>query len=132
MREGVVAGMDSGLTTSALLDDEKLASLFTMIRAPGKREQLICAFESSGSEHVEKLKLAVAQNDREAFFKRLHSLKGSAGTMALCGLVAICSLREDDEHPLTVSQMSTCAKVVEEVYQHSCSLLRDYQKSSVL
>jgi len=101
-----------------------------MIRDPEKREQLICAFENSGGEHIEKLKVAVADNDRDAFFKRLHSLKGSAGTMALSGLVAICTVREDDGLTVTPAQMAACAETVEEVYQHSCSLLRDYLMSS--
>lgn len=110
----------------SLLDEGRLDDLFRVIRSEEKRENLLRSFKSSGQEHLTQMDLYARQGNKALFLTALHAIKGSAGTLGLQGILAMCNKIEEQSESLDGATMSSCVIQLRSCFQTDCSALNEY------
>ncbi|MDX8406587.1 MAG: ATP-binding protein [Mariprofundus sp.] len=110
-----------------LLNEGTLDELFNLIRSPEKQKHLLHSFESSGNEHLKKLLICAQQGDKIKFLERIHTLKGSAGTLGVQNVLERCRQIEttDDLNPINMLRHT---KQLHSDFQAGCTALHAYLK----
>ena len=112
-----------------ILDDASLSQLYNLVKSADKLASFIESLESSGQDHLAKLKLFSQQGNITAFLDEIHALKGGAGTLGGVALVRLCQEIEGKRYRLSGSDMSAYVEKVEATFQQTCEALHDYHRA---
>jgi len=111
---------------SGLLDEAIISELFSLIRAPEKRENLIRSFESSGLESLTQIGLAAEQNNSHDYLSIIHGLKGSAATLGVKAVVVVCQEVEAIDSTIDHAEMVNYCNKLNNAFRQGSESLRDY------
>lgn len=107
------------------LDESIVGELFDLINEPDKRRHLVAAFKTSAAEHLDAMDKLAKHTDRPGFLNRVHSLKGSAGTLGVQCIVSLCQEIEQ-HHTIDTRDMKTYAERLRDAYEVGCTALNRY------
>jgi len=111
---------------SGPLDEAIISELFSLIRAPEKRESLIRSFESSGLDSLTQIGLAAEQSNSRDYLSIIHGLKGSAATLGVKEVFVICKEIEAIGSTIDHAEMVNYYNKLESTFRQGCESLRDY------
>jgi len=109
-----------------VLDESIINELFGFIQSSDKCKQLIQSFESASSKHMEQLEITSQQQNIRAYLRTIHTLKGSAGTLGLKGIAALCHEIECIGTAIKPVEMSKYCNELRQAIQLGCRSLYDY------
>ncbi|NWF35444.1 response regulator [Mariprofundus sp. KV] len=110
--ESAVLDSEAVTEQDEVLDASVINSLCRLITQPEKRQKLFDAFQSTGSEHLVRLREAAEQGDRHSYLIRVHSIKGPAATLGVSGVVSRCrEIEAVDENLSSADMLRFCAEL---------------------
>jgi len=121
-----VESADSDGAGDDVLDEEMIGELFGFIQSDDKCRHLIQSFENSGGKHVDQLEIAGKQHNIRDYLQTIHTLKGSAGTLGLKGMTALCHEIESIGAAIKPVEMERYCSELRQALRHGCQSLYDY------
>jgi len=124
--ESAVIDSETATDQNEVLDEAAINSLCKLIALPEKRKNLYYAFQSTGSEHLVRLREAAEQGDRQHYLIRVHSLKGPAATLGVRGVLLRCREIEALDESLSDADMLRFCAELELAFGRAIEALKRY------
>ena len=114
-----------------ILDAEMLQELVWVCGSPEKLIEFIALFESSGREHIERMKVAAGKGHVSDFVKAAHAFKGSSGTMGLHRSTGPYLAIEAQKANMSKNQLDKFAVLFEDIFTEGCEALKEFASEMV-